>query len=163
MKLYLGPSIWMRYVIPSSQSKLHSDPDIKMCLGSHRRKKNLDYHFTIICYFSRSRMCLFSIYLAWQMVASLQIQTLLMDLKHKASMCLSLAFPSTSIRCNNKPKTTGSLVMFVRVDSFFTLFLTHVFLQVGWPVALTVRHSTKITYFISHKLEKYICIKENRT
>ena len=47
----------------------------------HRTRKKLDYQFTmiiiwisyamiIICYFSRSRMHSFSIYLAWQMMAS---------------------------------------------------------------------------------------------
>ena len=70
MKLYLGSSIWMRYMIPLFQSKFHADPNIKMCLGSHRKRKKLDYQFTIICYFSRSRMRSFSIYLACQMVTS---------------------------------------------------------------------------------------------
>ena len=81
MKLYLGYSIWMRNVIWSSQNKFHSDLDTKICLGSHRRRKELDYQFTmriicisyamkVICYFSRSRMHSFSIYLAWQTMAS---------------------------------------------------------------------------------------------
>ena len=40
-----------------------TDPAIKMCLESHRGRKKLDYQFTIICCFSRSRMRSFSIYL----------------------------------------------------------------------------------------------------
>ena len=32
--------------------------------------KKLDYQFTVICYFLRSRMRSFSIYLAWQMMTS---------------------------------------------------------------------------------------------
>ena len=47
-----------------------TDPAIKMCLGSHRTRKKLDYQFTVVCYFSRSRMPSFSIYLTWQMMTS---------------------------------------------------------------------------------------------
>ena len=157
MKLYLGSSIWMRYVIRSSQSKFHSDPDTKMCLGSHRRRKKLDYQFTmiiiwisyamiIICYFSRSRMHLFSIYLVWQMIASLLIY-----LKHKASMCMSLASPSVFLLgAISRQKWHWHLSNVCKSWFIFTLFLTRFFFNRGWPVALTVRHSIKIAYFISH-------------
>ena len=59
-----------------------------------------------------------------------------MHLKHKASVCMSLK------------NDIGALVMFVKADSFSCCFLSRFFFNREWPVALTVRHFHKITYFI---------------
>ena len=111
-------------------SSFHSDPDIKMCLGSYRMRKKLDYQFTIICCFSRSRMDSFSIYLAWQMMASPETQTqLLMHLRHKASMHIPLAFPSASLlSAVSRQKSHWHFSNAFKGWFIFTLSLTQIFL-----------------------------------
>ena len=135
MKSYLDSYIWLKYVIPLSPIPLS-----KCVWEVTERGKSL-----IISLLS---------YVIFQEVECVRSAFILIDkwwplLKRKHN-CWCILNTMQIWVCHYHAKNhIGALVMFVRVDQFLRFFWARCFLNSGWPVALTVRHS-KITYFISH-------------